>query len=417
MSALARQLQARNHDVVMFSLPVIEPLVRAANLPFVPFGAKEFPDQESAEIIGALSKLKGEEALQFTVDIMAAITKVKWKELPRLLSANGIDALVLDNYDFYGEVIPMHLGMPYATISDALHFDYSGYTPLCVYGWAHEDTPEARKRNRQGVFQFSQMLIRSNAEIITEVKRAGIKPNWEDPSSLFSDLPWITQCPREFDFESSHWPEHFHYTGPFHDGKGRPELNFPWDRLTGEPIIYASMGTVQNGNADVFRSIVAAVSKHKGMQLVLSIGNVLRPEHVGPVPNNAIVVHNAPQLELLKKASVCVTHAGFNTVVEALSQGVPQVAIPITNDQPGVAARIADKKTGVVASLDKLSASHLSTLLDEVLKNPTYRANARKLQKAITETDGLSRAADLLEYAFGLTEMVRKSEYETAARR
>lgn len=218
----------------------------------------------------------------------------------------------------------MRLGMPCAVLSNALHFDYSGCTPLCVYGWAHENTPAAKERNRQGVSKFAQMLIRSNAEIIAEVERAGIKPNWEDPSSLFSDLPWITQCPREFDFEGAHWSEQFHYAGPFHDGKGRPDLSFPWDRLTGEPIVYASMGTVQNGNADVFRTIVAAVSKHKSTQLVLSIGSVLQVEDVGPVPNNAIVVNNAPQLELMKKASVCITHAGFNTVVEALTQGVPK---------------------------------------------------------------------------------------------
>jgi MGT family glycosyltransferase len=180
------------------------------------------------------------------------------------------------------------------------------------------------------ILKFTQMLIRTNAEMIAEVERAGIKPNWEDPSSLFSDRPWITQCPREFDFESSHWPEQFHYAGPFHDGEGRPELSFPWNRLTGEPIVYASMGTVQNGNADVFRMIAAAVAKHKGAQLVLSIGNILGPEQIGPVPKNAIVVNHAPQLELLKKASICITHAGFNTVLEALTQGVPQVAIPIT---------------------------------------------------------------------------------------
>jgi zeaxanthin glucosyltransferase len=87
------------------------------------------------------------------------------------------------------------------------------------------------------------------------------------------------------------------------------------------------MGTVQNGNADVFRTIVAAVPKHKATQLVLSIGNVLRPEQIGPLPKNAFVVNHAPQLELLKKASVCITHAGFNTVLEALTQGVPQVSI------------------------------------------------------------------------------------------
>jgi zeaxanthin glucosyltransferase len=402
MSAVARQLQSRNHDVVVLSLSLIEPLVRAANLPFIPFGEKEFPDQLNAEILGKMGQLKGEEGLQFGVDTAAKVTKVQWRELPKLLPANDIDVVVLDNYAFYGEVVPMYLGMPYAILANALHFDYSGYTPLCVYGWGHEKAPQAQQRNRQGVSEFAEMLIRSNAEMIAEVEKAGIKPNWTDPSSLFSDLPWITQCPREFDFESSHWPKQFQYAGPFHDGKGRPGHDFPWDQLTGEPIVYASMGTLQNGNADVFRTMAAAVAKNDA-QPVISIGNLLRPEQIAPVPKNAIVVNHAPQLELLKKASACITHAGFNTVLEALTQGVPQVAIPVTHDQPGVAARISAHQTGVVTSLEKLTVSHLATLVDEVLNHAIYRDNARKFQQTIAKTNGLSRAADLLEEAFGLT--------------
>jgi zeaxanthin glucosyltransferase len=119
------------------------------------------------------------------------------------------------------------------------------------------------------------------------------------------------------------WPKQFHYAGPFHDGKGRPDIEFPWDQLTGEPIIYATMGTTQNGNAEVFRTMVTTVAKHDA-QLVISIGNLFRPEQIGPVPKNAIVVNHAPQLDLLKKASVCISHAGFNTVLEALTQGVPK---------------------------------------------------------------------------------------------
>jgi MGT family glycosyltransferase len=296
----------------------------------------------------------------------------------------------------------MYLGMPYATLSNALHFDYSGCTPLRIYDWPHENTPKARKRNRQGVAKFIQLLIRSNAGLIAEVENTGMSPNWEDPSSLFSDLPWITQCPREFDFANSHWPEQFYYAGPFHDGAGRLELDFPWDRLTGEPIIYASMGTIQNADAEVFRTIAAAVAE-KAAQLVMSIGSVLRPEQIGPVPRNAIVVNHAPQLELLRKASICITHAGLNTVLESLTQGVPQLAIPVTNDQPGVAARIDAHQTGISASLERLTASHLSVLLDELLNNSLYLENARKLQRSIVEANGLSRAADLLERAFGLT--------------
>src|SRR5262249_4832070 len=130
-------------------------------------------------------------------------------------------------------------------------------------------------------------------------------------------------------------------------------------------------------------------------------------KQIGPVPNNAIIVKRAPQLELLKKATVCITHAGLNTVLESLAQGVPQVAIPVTYDQPGVAARIAHHKTGVVTSLDKLTADRLALLLEKMLTDPTYRENARKLQEAIREANGLSVAADLIEESLGTREKVR----------
>jgi zeaxanthin glucosyltransferase len=163
------------------------------------------------------------------------------------------------------------------------------------------------------------------------------------------------------------------------------------------------MGTLVNGRLDVSRTIVAGVARHKDLQLVLSIGDQLDPEQIKPVPKNAIIVKRAPQLELLKQSSVCITHAGLNTVLESLAEGVPQVAVPVSFDQPGVAARVAHNQTGVVTSLEKLTADHLSTLLNEVLTNSIYRDNAYKLQKAIAQTNGLSVAADLVETSLGVT--------------
>jgi len=167
------------------------------------------------------------------------------------------------------------------------------------------------------------------------------------------------------------------------------------------------MGTILNGQVDVFRTIVAALAKNKNLQLVLSIGDQVDPKQIGPVPKNAIIAKQVPQLELLKRTTVCITHAGLNTALESLAQGVPQLAIPVTYDQPGVAARIAYHKTGVVTSLDKLTAEHLAFLLEEVLANPTYGRNARKLQKAITEANGLSVAADVIEESLGARKKVR----------
>src|SRR5690606_12954129 len=112
---------------------------------------------------------------------------------------------------------------------------------------------------------------------------------------------------------------------------GREPTPFPWDRLTGEPLIYASMGTLQNGSESVFRTIVEGAAA-PGRQLVLSIGRNLDPERIGPVPANTIGVTRAPQIELLKRAALCITHAGLNTTLESLAQGVPMVAIPVTND-------------------------------------------------------------------------------------
>jgi MGT family glycosyltransferase len=392
MTALARQLQARNHEVVFLYSS------SAGGLAFVPGPAKDHINKNRPEV----SKMQGQDALQFSVRTVLAQTEVILKSLPAVVQANGIDALIIDTVQFYAELGAMQLGMPYVHVSNGVHHDYSGYTPLCLYDWPHETTPAAVTRNRQGVAKFANLLESVNGDIKAHAESVGLKIDWNDLSSTVSPFASITQVPLAFDFESSHWPSQFHYTGPFHNSKGREKIDFPWERLTGEPLIYASMGTILNGQVHVFRAIVAAVAKNKNLQLVLSIGDQIDPKQIGPVPNNAIIVKRAPQLELLKQATVCITHAGLNTVLESLAQGVPQLAIPITYDQPGVAARIAHKRTGMFTSLDKLTPDHLAFLLEEVLTDPIYRENACNLRKAIIEANGLSVAADLIEKSLGI---------------
>ena len=272
------------------------------------------------------------------------------------LGAAGADAVVLDTWQYYVELVPMKLGMPYVHVSNALHFDYTGQTPLCFYDWPHETSQAALARNCKGVEYFAEFLARASAVIRGYAEHAGLKVDWANPYATISKLAWLSQTPKEFDFPSSHLPPQFHHTGPFHDGTGRIDADFPWEQLTGEPVIYASMGTVQNGLANVFRTITAALAPHQGVQLVLSVGNHLDPEEIGPVPSNTIIVSRAPQLELL------------------------------------------------FVPLKELTALHLSRLVDEVLKNPIYRDNALNFQKIIAETNGLSAAADRLEQAFGLNQ-------------
>jgi zeaxanthin glucosyltransferase len=401
MTTLARELQSRGHDVFIISLPDGEASVRGAGLRFLPCAAKEFPAGSLKERFRQRSKLKGDEALRAILQSAAGRTEAMLNSLPAALTAAEVDAVVLDTVLFYTELVPMSLGIPYAHVANALHFDYSGYTPLCFYDWLHESTPASLTRNRRGIERFLEMLGPTTAVARAYAKRVALDIDWHEPSATISQLAWVTQTPQAFDFESSHWPRQFHHTGPFHDGAGRIAVDFPWQRLTGEPLIYASMGTLQNGLESVYCAIAEAATQHRNSQLVLSIGNYLDLDQIGPLPSNAVVVRQAPQLELLKGASVCITHAGLNTVLEALAHGVPQVAVPITVDQPGVAARIAHTKTGLVVRLKELTSSRLSQALDQVLNDSTYRDKARYFQKIISETKGISKAANLLEQAFG----------------
>ncbi len=405
MTALARQLQSRKHEVVFITSRLAEPLVRAAGLPFAFYDEEESLStlrENAMSRLTKLSKLQGEDASRFALRIVARRVESMWHTLPAVLAEEGVDGLVLDTYLFYSELIPMRLGMPYLHVSNALPFDWSGHTPLCLYGWPHETTPAAVRRNREGIERFTGFLTGINTGVRMEAQNLGLNVDWNDVGSTVSKLAWLTQMPKEFDFEDTNWPTQFHYTGPFHDGTGRTEPDFPWGQLTGELIVYASMGTLANGRPEIFRAIASAVSSQKKVQLVMAVGDQISREQIGPAPSNAIIVKQAPQLELLKRSSLCITHAGLNTVVEALTQGVPQVAIPVTHDQPGVAARIANRKTGVVTSLDKLTAAHLSELVSEILEDSSYRIKARRIQEAIARSHGLSRAADVIEQALQL---------------
>ena len=149
-----------------------------------------------------------------------------------------------------------------------------------------------------------------------------------------------------------------------------------------------------------FRIILKAAAAIPGRQLVLSIGSNIQMDDIGPIPAKAIVVSKAPQIELLKRAELCITHAGINTTLESLALGVPMVAIPVGFDQPGIAARIVHHRVGDSVPIASMNEEDLSGAIQEVLGNPSYRDAARRFQRTIAQSHGLDRAADVLERAF-----------------
>jgi zeaxanthin glucosyltransferase len=226
MTALARKYQARGHDVVFLSLPDVAPFVEAAHLPFVPCSESAYPKGSLSKYLEQLSRLSGEDALHYTVnEMMKGFTASLFQSLPEILIKAGADAIVLDQYQPYIELVPMHLGMPYVHVSNALHVDYAGRAPICFY-----EMPEGQlfdvAISRQNVERFRTVLEPTTAMARQYAHDAGLAIDWTNPNSTVSPLLWVTQTPRVFDFDHGPNLPQFHYAGPFHDGWGRSQLIF-----------------------------------------------------------------------------------------------------------------------------------------------------------------------------------------------
>ena len=66
MTALARKLASRGHEVAFIGIPDIESVVRAADLDFVPFCENEFPPGSVAKRWGAVANLEGLDVVRYT---------------------------------------------------------------------------------------------------------------------------------------------------------------------------------------------------------------------------------------------------------------------------------------------------------------------------------------------------------------
>jgi hypothetical protein len=110
-----------------------------------------FSADSGDEIRRQLSVLQGEDGVRFIIEAQRQMMEAVLSSLPPALAAARADAVVLDTSQYYVELIPMSLGLPYVHVSNALHFDYSGYTPLCVYDWPHDDDPSgASQESKRG---------------------------------------------------------------------------------------------------------------------------------------------------------------------------------------------------------------------------------------------------------------------------
>jgi zeaxanthin glucosyltransferase len=400
MTALARSLQLRGHEVVIFGIADSEAHVRAAGIEFHRIGMEDYPPGTLQKLDDQIARLKGFAALRFTLERVKNSARMELRDGPKAVRTANVEVLLVDEADFAGNVAD-YLGLPWISIALIPPMVQDDRFPPFWIGWSARQDRLSRLRNRLAML----LLLRIATPIFREVgqhrKAWGLKP-FMRPEEMLSPLAQITQLPEALEFEVvGEKPAGLHYTGPFVHPDQRPAVEFPWERIDGRPLIYASMGTLQNGSEAIFRMIAEACAGLDA-QLLISLGGGLDPAKLGKLAGNPLVVSFAPQLEILKRAALVITHAGLNTVLESLCEGVPLVAVPLANDQPGVAARVKARGACVVVPRHRLNVPRLRKAIMLVLQDARYREAAQVLQRAIQQMDGPGRAAELIEQVLKL---------------
>ncbi|MDI9640151.1 glycosyltransferase [Geitlerinema splendidum] len=410
MTTLGGELFRRGHQVTVFGFLDAKARTLASGLEFHPLAEDELPAGSVAESLSQLGKLSGLAAFQYTIQAVAKSANLLLKEAPRAIKNAGVDALLVDQVSSAGGTIAEFLDIPFITVCSALVLNQDSTIPPFCTSWQYRSNWGARLRYQLG-YQLLSVASKPIRQVITEYRQNWKLPLYSNLNDAYSKLAQVSQQPAEFEFPRTDLPPYLHFTGPYYQPGSRRPVPFPFEQLNGKPLIYASMGTLQNRLVGVFQQIASAC-EGLDAQLVISLGGGATLESLPKLPGNPIVVGYAPQSELLQKATLTITHAGMNTALESLSHGVPMVAIPVANDQPGVAARIAWTGVGEMIPLKQLSVPKLRTAITKVLTEGAYREKAIALQQAIERSGGVSKAADIIEQVI-LTEKPVLAEEQT----
>ncbi|MFC4637802.1 macrolide family glycosyltransferase [Deinococcus hohokamensis] len=188
---------------------------------------------------------------------------------------------------------------------------------------------------------------------------------------------------------------HVHFVGP--SVASRAEAGVAaLPPLDDRPLVYVSLGTVFNQKLDFFRQCLRAFADGR-YQVLLSVGESTDPAALGPLPDHMHARTYVPQLEVLQRTAVFISHAGMNSVSEAITQGVPVVAVPQAADQFTIAQRIAALGVGRNLLPFQRNARSLRAAVDALIENAEVQTRCRALGEAFAQAGGPARAARVIE--------------------
>jgi UDP:flavonoid glycosyltransferase YjiC (YdhE family) len=215
--------------------------------------------------------------------------------------------------------------------------------------------------------------------------------------------PVIVTSPREMDLPRNA-SETVTYGGPSID-LDRSGLPMPWEGAEDrKPMVACSFGTSYRmlphaERTRRFRAVIRGVGEAGDVQLVIAVGDEATVRAVSSIPEarNAVVVKWFPQMGVLTRACLMITHGGWGTVKECVYHGVPMLVSPIANDHRGAAARVQFHGLGSVIKERDFVPARFREAVRTILADQAMKQRLRRMSGVLRDFEAKSEAADLIE--------------------
>ena len=399
LEALACELMLLGHRVSWIHQPDVGRLIRQPGIGFHAVGASSRPVGSLERLVRRAAHPGGVMGLRRVIADVADATDLLCREAPPLLEKLAVDAIVADQMEAAGGLLAEGLGLPFVSVACALPVNRDPRVPLPVMPWGYATDPRGEQLN-QGSTLVYDWLMRPHERVIRQhAARFGLAGK-RSLSDCLSPLAQLSQTTARFDFPRPADPV-FHHVGPLRPPRtAEPPFELALD--AGRPFVFASLGTLQGWRLPLFQRIARACRAEDAQLLIAHCDRLDAAAEQRLLRCGATAVTGfAPQRAALGRADVVVTHAGLNTVMDALEAGTPQLALPIAFDQPGVAARVAHAGTGLKLLPPLASQAALRRALRRLLDEPAFKARSADLGQDIAAAGGAPWAARIVVAAVG----------------
>ena len=173
----------------------------------------------------------------------------------------------------------------------------------------------------------------------------------------------------------------------------KEDMSFSLETNDKKKIIYISLGTIFNNSIEFYESCFKAFD-NMDVKIIMSVGKNTDISAIKSIPSNFIVRDYVPQLEVLKRVDVFITHGGMNSTNEGLYYDVPLILIPQFGDQPFVANRVAELGAGIVIEKDNVTPEVLKQSVVKILTDNSFKLNSKKVGESLREAGGYEKGVD-----------------------